>query len=168
MGTRRLTASLLLIGTLAAACGSTPDGPSGEARLTTLTIEASSRCAIGTDALPFATYTVVMRDRRDEAAWFFSENRDPGGSREIQLTIQLTGPSSTLTGTLSGPAIVTASGARYWVFPSGRVSAMASATEVTGTFDGSLSAYPYGSTATHPRCEAPDHRFRLTLPSGAI
>jgi hypothetical protein len=146
-------------------CGGSSSTPSAQPTLTLLRMEASDSCVVGPGGLPFKTYDVVMADRRADAPWFFVENRDPGGPREIQLTLRLDGTESALSGTLSGPGIVTTSSGRYWVFPSASATATASGGEVVGTFDGGLSAYPYGSSEPSARCEAHDHRFRLSLPA---
>jgi hypothetical protein len=87
------------------ACGTGPE-PTQVPAVTTLTIEPSTSCTIGDRGLPLSSYVISMQDQRSGTVWRFVENRDPGGSREPLLTLNLRSDNGSLVGTLSGPAII--------------------------------------------------------------
>ena len=132
--------------------------------LTALTIEASTRCQIGSEGLPFKSYSVIVQDQRDGDAWRFIENRDLLGPREQLLILDLQRGPSVVTGSLSGPAIIVTSAGRVTVFPDGTVTATVSVNELTGTLSGRLAAW-LTDGGTYRSCEADDHRLQLALPS---
>jgi hypothetical protein len=132
--------------------------------LTALTIEASPRCQIGSEGLPFKSYLIIVQDQRDGDAWRFVENRDPGGPREQLLVLDLQRGSGLVTGRLSGPAVIVTSAGRVTVVPEGNVAATVSAKELNGTLSGRLAAW-FTDGGTYRSCEADDHRLQLILPS---
>ena len=156
------TGAVALTALLTFGCGHGVE-PSKASRLTLMTITASDSCRVGADGLPLHDYPVTMQDRRSGSDWLFAENRDPGGPREQVLVLSLQEGATSLTGRISGPAIITTDLGRMTVHPDGMVTAYATASELTGTWSGRLSAWVTDGGTFHD-CTATDHRLRLALP----
>jgi hypothetical protein len=153
------------LGSASVGCGSGVE-PTKPPALALLTIEASDTCRIGAGGLPAKSYAVTMQDQRTGNEWLFVENRDPGGPREQVLVLQLEPSVDSLTGRISGPAIISTALGRMTVYPVGTVTASATTRELTGTWNGRLAAWLTDS-GTVESCTASDHRIRLPLPGSS-
>jgi len=165
----RCALALALIGMpLASACGGgASDAPTPLPTLCALTIEASASCTVGGSGIPYASYQVVMQDKRSTGTWRFVENREAGGPRDEVMTLSLEGAGASMTGSLQGPAIIQTPGGRVTVVarPLGvALTAANTGSEVVGTWSGALIAGFLDSGQPFATCQASDHRFRLALP----